>query len=404
MAITQEFALGRNTRMTATIQTTPGTRPTPAATDSVMLQAPPRINVNEERMKRRNPQASQSLRELVQGNLDVDVSMVFEHLPRGAAVPPDIGDLLRSVFGSETIGGSSVTYALSNSQTLVPLWLEFDYGTAGANTAEMKDAIDCFVPESIKYTIEKGSIPLIEIAGPARNLVRTGRSTCAILSGGESTITLQTTAHSRFFHVNSVIGVGTSTGTAGAGHRVTAINHSTGVLTITPTISGAQSAGSAVYPISLFAEASTGGSPTPEIFVSCAFGAETGAAFLKAEIEIKRNLGKHRPVGTPLVGDFYPGFRDVDGTIEFEARRSDIQKLLRSEYVNVTGVNVEDLVFTYGQSGSAGSILTLNDCRFYWSALEMPASEVGRFSLPFTCSASSATAEDEVTHVFQTLP
>jgi hypothetical protein len=404
MALNRPYALGRNIRATAAPQTVVGTRPTHAATDSFVLQTYS-VTPEEERTPRANPRATRSLRELYQGNKTINASIIAELLPKGAALPPDIGDLLTSAIGVQTIGGSSVTYSCNNSQAVPFNWVEFDTGLADLNSAEIKEALDTFVVEELKISISNTDMPMIQLDGPARNLIRTGRGQgSAILAGGETAITMNPTTLSRQFEVNSVIQIGTSVGAGSVGHRVTDINHGTGVLTFAPAVVGAQNPAPVVAPYSMFAEASTAGAPTPEIFCAMAFGAESGAQFEKAEISLKNNFDMVRPVGTPLVADFVPGFRGVSGSIEFSANRTDIQKLIRSSYVNTSGVNLEDLVFTFGQSGQPGSILTLNDCNMKWSALQMPQSERGMFTLPFTAQASSGTLEDEFSWVWQTLP
>ena len=175
MGIQRSEALGRNLRFMAATQSAIGTRPTLAATDSFIARSYS-VVPSEERIKRRTPQSSRSLRERYVGNRAVDVTIVCEHLPQGAATPPDYAVLLAAGFGAQAIGGSAVTYSHSNTQTLPMVWLEVDCGLNTATTAEYKEAVDGLVIEQIKLSVSKDEIPLIEFSGPGHSMVQTGRS------------------------------------------------------------------------------------------------------------------------------------------------------------------------------------------------------------------------------------
>lgn len=387
----------------AASQATIGTRPTLAATDSFIALGHS-IVPSEERIKRRNPQSSRSLRERYVGSRSAEVTIVCEHLPRGGATPPDYGVLLTAGLGVQTVGGSDVTYSLSNTQTLPFVWFEVDAGLNTSTTAEYKEAADGFVVEQTKISISKDDIPKIEFSGPCHSFVQTGRAVAENLSGGETDIPLATNEHSRFFAVNSVVGIGTSTNT-GAGHLVTAVDHATGELTVTPAVAAGAQTAPVVYPISLWAEAQTGGSPTPHVVIAVDLGADTGAWVDALEITVKNNITQRRIVGSPWPADSTPGFRDVDGTVTISATRNDLQKILNSSHHNIATVSTFDIVVTIGESGASGSILTLNDAELDWTGVSFPEDgTVGTATVPFTAKASTATAEDEFTWVWQTLP
>lgn len=387
----------------AATQTAIGTRPTLAATDSFIARSYSMVP-SEERIKRRTPQSSRSLRERYVGNRAVDVTVVCEHLPRGGATPPDYAVLLTAGLGVQTVGGSDVTYSHSNTQTLPMVWLEVDSGLNTSTTAEYKEAADGFVIEQVKLSISKDEIPLIEFSGPAHRIVQTGRAVSENTSGGETTIALATDAHSRFFDVNSVIGVGTSTN-AGAGHRVTAVDHTAGELDITPALAAGAQTAPAVYPISLWTEAQTAGSPTPHVTIAVDLGADTGAWVDGIEVMFKNNITQRRIVGDPWPVDSTPGFRDVEGTVTIQANRTDLQKILNSSHHNIASVSTFDVVVTIGESGGFGSVLTLNDCEIDWTGVSFPEDgTVGTATVPFVAKASTATAEDEAVWVWQTLP
>lgn len=403
MGIQRGEALGRNRRFMAASQATIGTRPTFAATDSFIALGHS-IVPSEERIKRRNPQSSRSLRERYVGSRSAEVTIVCEHLPRGGATPPDYGVLLTAGLGVQTVGGSDVTYSLSNTQTLPFVWFEVDAGLNTSTTAEYKEAADGFVVEQVKISISKDDIPKIEFSGPCHNFVQTGRAVAENLSGGETDIPLATNEHSRFFAVNSVVGIGTSTNT-GAGHRVTAVDHTAGELTVTPAVAAGAQTAPAVWPISLWTEAQTGGSPTPHVVIAVDLGADTGAWVDALEITVKNNITQRRIIGNPWPADSTPGFRDVDGTVTISATRNDIQKILNSSHHNIANVSTFDIVVTIGESGQAGSILSLDNCELDWSGISWPEDgTVGTATIPFTCKSDSATAESEVSWVWQTLP
>jgi hypothetical protein len=359
---------------------------------------------SEERIKRRTPQSSRSLRERYVGNRQVDVTLVVEHLPQGGATPPDYGVLLAAGFGTQTIGGSDVTYAHSNTQTLPIVWLEVDCGLNTATTAEYKEAADGFVVEQVKLSVSKDEIPLIEFSGPAHNFVQTGRSVADNTSGAETTITLTTGTDSRYFAVNSVVGVGTSTNT-GAGHRVTDVDHTAGTLDITPALAAGSQTAPVVWPISLWSEANTAGSPTPHVTMSVDLGADTDAWVDGIEVMWKNNITQRRTVGSPWPVDSTPGFRDCEGTLTIQANRTDLQKILRASTHNIANLSTFDIVITIGASGGFGSIVTLNDCELDWTGISWPEDgTVGTATIPFTCKSDSATAESESSWVWQTLP
>ena len=402
MGIQRSEALGRNLRFMAATQSAIGTRPTLAATDSFIARSYS-VVPSEERIKRRTPQSSRSLRERYVGNRAVDVTIVCEHLPRGAATPPDYAVLLAAGFGAQAIGGSAVTYSHSNTQTLPMVWLEVDCGLNTATTAEYKEAVDGLVIEQIKLSVSKDEIPLIEFSGPGHSMVQTGRSVSENTSGSETTISLATGTDSRRFGVNSVIAVGTSTNT-GAGHLVTAVDHTAGELTITPALaSGAQTA-PVIWPISLWAESSTAGSPTPHVTISVDLGADTGAWVDGIEVMFKNNITQRRIVGDPWPVDSTPGFRDVEGTVNVQATRTDLQMILASSTHNISTLSTMDIVVTIGESGAFGSTLTLNDCELDWAGVSFPEDgTVGTATVPFVAKSSTATAEDEAIWVWGTL-
>lgn len=403
MGIQRSEALGRNRRFMAATQATIGTRPTLAATDSFIALGHS-ITPSEERLKRRNPRSSRSLLERYVGNRSAEVSIVCEHLPQGGATPPDYGVLLTAGIGTQTIGGSSVTYSLSNTQTVPIVWFEVDAGLNTSTTAEYKEAADGLVIEQVKISISKDDIPKIEFAGPCHRMVQTGRAVAQNVSGSETDIPLATAAHARFFDVNSVVGVGTSTNT-GAGHRVTAVNYGTGTLTVTPGISAGAQTAPVVWPISLWSEANTAGAPTPQVVIAVDLGADTGAWVDAIEITVKNNLSQRRIVGNPWPVDSTPGFRDVEGTVTIAANRTDLQKILNSSHHNIANVSTFDVVVTIGESGSAGSILTLSNCELDWTGVSFPEDgTVGTATVPFVAKATDYNDEDEFSWVWQTLP
>lgn len=396
-------ALARDTRSTASLQTTFGTRPTVAATDSFIVKSY-RITPSEVRTDRRNPQPSRDLRERYKGNREYQVSVVCEILPRGGATPPDITALLTNAIGQETVGGSTVTYSQITGQAPGLTWLEFIVGGNTSTTSEFAEIVDGFACEQWKISFDNSpdNIPLIEFTGPAQKSWTTGRFT-ATGTNGSGTVTAATAAHVRRLAVNSVVGVGTSTNT-GAGHRVTSIDYTAGTFVVTPVISGAQTSVD-VFPITLWAEASTGGSPTPHVEVTVDFGSDTNAKVTAMEIMGHNNIRERRTVGTQYARDFTSGWRRVDGTISFEATRTDLQKLQDAQWLNVAGVNVSDLVITFGAAGQFGSILTLANCEMDFAALELPDDgTVGTFTLPFVAKADSASSEDACSWVWRTLP
>lgn len=393
MALNDTFALGRSIRALAAVQGTFGTRPTVAATDSLMLMSPPRFEPEEERNYRLNPRNSRSHVETYVGNRTVKATLVSEILPRGGANPPDCRALLISGIGAETVGGTQVSYGLSGTQAMSMVWAEYE-----ANES-LSEAVDSLVVDEVKGSIVNGELPTIEFSGPCRRLVRTGRGALSGTAAAGTGALALGALEGYNFEADSMIVVGTL-----SPYRVTAIGSA--ALTITGTLSGTVASGAVVYPYTVFDESQTGGSPVPHVNIATTLGG-TSIQFTAAEWSVKNNVKEVRTVGSQYVTDMIPGWRDVTGSLTFNARRSEIPFLMRSSQRGIAGVNpVGDLVITYGAtaSGSPRLTVTAQNVEFRWSALEMPEAEEGTFTLPWFALADSTTSENEFQIVWDSVP
>lgn len=155
--------------------------------------------------------------------------------PRAAGTAPDGGQILKALFGRETlVASTSVTYApLRTSDTRQSL------------TVWVKDGH--FVYRCIGTVFTKGTFPVkadnsedalgrVGLEGVFAELRWTGTDEMA--AGAALGATALTVKDAKKYTVNSYIKIATNDN-AGAGYQVTAVNYTTNVLTITPGLTAA---------------------------------------------------------------------------------------------------------------------------------------------------------------------
>lgn len=398
MGIADTYALGRNIQSTAVAQTAINTAGTHAAAGSFSCLGY-KVSQAQERRPRKNARQTRSTRERIHGAFTNSLSVMTEILPRGGATPPDVGALLASAIGTETIGGASVTYGLSATQALTAYDMLFE------ENAVFSERCIGFVVNELKLSITQGEEPKFEFSGPCVRVVETADATANGSVDGSgvavTSVTPNPSTDNAKFGVDSLITVGTSTG-----HTVTAVDRSTGALTISPSITTNEGTAPAITPYTPFDEAQTAGSVVSEVEVSVDIGADSGVLFTGAELSINNNISEVRQAGNGYVQDFNPGFREITGKISMYGRSSDLAKYVRRKFDSLTSVNPLAVSITLGPAatGSFQCTISMPRCEFDFSELDTSQEQEATFELPFVALASTVTAsDDEFSMVFDTV-
>lgn len=379
MGMATPHALGRQRKFFAKAETTYATGVTPAASDAIKVLKT-NMAFKQAREDRMDSRASASVLESITGRKEVTWGCEGYLIPSGTAgTAPDIGVLIKAIMGIETVNAvTSVVYTLTASQSVrASLSLLREWSVVASERCVGA------VPHTMNLKASGGERPRISFEGFASDLYGTGRTTLnGALSGGETSVPV---TDGSFLEAGSLISIGSSTGP----HTVTAV--STNTLTVTPSVSGAQSDLAEVIPY--VPSETTAGSPVAGITGSFVI-AGTTIPVTGFELSIKTN---DAPVDDEAfqstVTDYIPGFREVTGKFDIRVRR-DLYKWIRAAKL----FGVRDLAVTIG--ATAGSILTvdMNYTELDFGELEDSEAEVVKCSIPFKCKGSSG--EDEVSLTF----
>ncbi|MBL4769330.1 MAG: hypothetical protein JKY94_16780 [Rhodobacteraceae bacterium] len=426
MGFNSTHALGRQTKASVQNEVVFGAGPAVVSNlrwvpgDSVTALGAPTVETTQERKVRADARQSRSAIEIIRGVKSNSVTLRSYVLPplvpgTNAVNPssglPDVAPLLKGFFGVETINAATVVYSLSNAQNVPPsVTALFEYNGVKS------DLIKGWVIEEWRLSIPNGEEPTFEFTGPARQQILTGAATStanASVSATSHTITLAITAESRLFEVGSIF----TYGAVASPFEVTAVNHTTGVLTIT----NADDASVAsiilvtdllITPFSAYAEAVGINGIEPATLVSCVngkidLGADNDITFQSCEITGKQGNSEIRPGFTDLVSDFNPGYREITGTITFWVRGPDILKAMGNpRYIELAGVNGKSLDITLGgdTTGDGQLDIAIPIAHLDFASADLPDGEAGTVQVPFTCLATDLTAEDEITLTYSLTP
>ena len=401
MGIQEIYVLGRESRNVTMAETALATfiQPTPGGS---FVAKKIEIKPSREDEDRRFTSAQRSLLEVVEGNYKHEWSASIELLPRGGALPPDARQFLRCGFGSETIGGSSVTYGLSAAQTgplPFQLWCE-NAGLLG------RMAKGCFV-EELKFAVANDSYPMFDASGFFAVYAEAGRATATanIATAATSFTPTPTNDHWKF-DVDAIIQIGTDNN-SGTGYRITAINRTSGLITFSPALAGA--GGSAqVLPYTPFAFGASGsgagGSPIPTFRNTATIGG-VSLLFAGCDVSIKHNWSEVRPVGNQSFADANPGYREVSGTIKGWGRATELRQFAYAKSSPGTAVNRQTFVLTMGDTavGSFRAVMTINNMQLNMSGIDTSNDQEGLLEIPFKCFPTTSTAENEIQLVTDTV-
>ncbi len=301
--------------------------------------------------------------------------------PVAAGTPPAEAALWKALLGSETVNaGSSVVYQPAVAKPTVSLWWRGRDNTVlfarGATVSKM----------GLEATAK--GYPTLEWSGGCMEAGWCGESALSsALSGGETTVSVDDPER---FRPGARVKIGTSDN-AGAGHEVTAVDTGAGTLTVTPAVSGAQSAGAAVVPVL----------PTPT-YTGAPLEARDGALTLAGSGLKYKSFQLTVEDPTEWINDevdasseypsaFVPGARQVTAEVRQVLRAYDLTRWREA----VDGL-AQALVWTCGAAGARIQVSLPK------AVLSVPNVEEGSpaVEITWTARARAQTGEDEITVTF----
>lgn len=202
--------------------------------------------------------------------------------PAATGVAPDIGFILAHAFGTETVsGGVSVTYSLNDA---APNALQFFEGKSDS----VRMASGAWVEELV-ISVDGGKPPLFDVRGgfASYGCLLQGATVSGVHTGPDTTIQLGT-GHAYRVRPGVYVKFGTNDN-GGAGYLITAIDYTTDLATISPTLSGSISNGDAVAPV--LPSQTLGGTPVGGIACGLSLGGtDVSADWMKASVKFATGI------------------------------------------------------------------------------------------------------------------
>lgn len=307
--------------------------------------------------------------------------------PAAAGTAPDIGELLKAALGAETVvGATSVTYGLSDSvHPSLQLARQVGLGMwERANGAWI---------EQLDVESQSGQAPRISVQGGYAS--HTWAYGTTVGTGGASIGATSVPVASPFgqLAVGAYLKIGTNENT-GAGHHVTAVNASTGALTISPALTAAVIEGDAIVPIAL--SQTLGGSLIAS--VNHGFTVDSVAlGLIGFKLSVKTGLkGLDKEITSDLPTRVGRGDRLITGELQFYFIDSANSYLAGRAWDGTTHA----LALRFGRDVAASRCkVTIPKARLKVSPIEVAEKEEATFTMQFT-AMQSAAACDELTIAF----
>jgi hypothetical protein len=143
-------------------------------------------------------------------------------LSGSAGTAPEIGDILKHAFGTETVNGStSVVYTFLKDPSALT-------ATIYAKRSDMHEGVYGAIVQTLRLTWSGDGFVRWEASGIAKDFFETGNT---LANGAGSSATALVVDDADFFAVGSLIQIG-GDDNSGAGFQVTAVAHGTETLTI----------------------------------------------------------------------------------------------------------------------------------------------------------------------------
>lgn len=388
MGQSADHVLGRFQKYFAVAESTFGTYVKHSATNAVKLISHT-FTPTYERIDRADVRQTRSLLERITGRESAQWSVEGYLLPSGSAgTAPDAGVFFETAMGTETVGGSDVTYSLSSEQALGSISL---LAHDGLNDAYAEAVRGAWV-DKLTINIAGGEPPRWSAEGGAVYLITTGSGTTVNGAHSSSDATIQlATDEAEEISVGSIVQFG-SEDNSGAGYEVTAVDLSTDIITISPGLAGGLSGGEAVKPFA--PSETTAGSPIAGTLGtfnvdSAAFPITAATIELSNEIIVVDNeAGQTGPT------DYIPGpDRMVTGSLSIRVTANETIELgKRRTFV------ARDIDLTCGSTAGAKVQVRVQYAEFEFSNVEIPDAPEATITIPFRALGSSG--EDELTVKF----
>lgn len=186
-----------------------------------------------------------SLQGEVQQNRGGKWSGSFNVAPNAAATAPDIGFLIKAAMGTETVGGSDVTYSFSDGNVFGTSLHSLQLGKYAGT--DLYEVVNGAWVEQLTVEIVGNQIPKITASGgfASYGYLYGSPTVNGVHSASDTTIDLASGGGVKV-GANALIKFGTEDN-GGAGYTVVSISGDT--VTITPGLAGGLSGGEAVEPV-----------------------------------------------------------------------------------------------------------------------------------------------------------
>lgn len=398
MGIQNPTGEARNLQAVVALETTfKDVTTTLPASGSFSIMGAPSIEFSEDRVQRMDAHASRSHHESITRRRTNTMTINSYILPPGGSTVPDVGPFLAAAFGTETVGGSSVTYSLADSLSSLAVGIVSPevqgWGGFGA------------VVESMTINLPEGDEPNFSFELTTAQGVYTGRATASGAVDGSGTavsaVTLSETNASRLFEPGSLIQIGTSTG-----HRVTAVDHSTNEITFTPDVTTDEGTAPAVLPYSAYDETEiASASPVGVVQGTVNFGSDSDICIRSAEITLTNNFNPIDCWGRNTATDMVPGRREVSGNVTIWARSPDILRahLGRADSQSARTVALEWVVGDDSLAGNPIATISVPNAELQFPAYDITDDGPNSITVEFRGYATSRSdTNDELSIVFGT--
>lgn len=334
------------------------------------------VTPDEEREMRRDVRQSRQDISVMLRNRTNEANSGLMFLPRGLAVPPDGGAFWEGLLGTETIGGSDVTYSNTGVQ---PPSLSMIVSGGDPNKIIQEKVTGWAINEGT-ITLAQGEEPRAEFTGPAAKSI-IARTTLIV---GAATSATQTVTPDQANQVE----VGSIMEVVGAGTDLRVIARDLTADTITFDSSITTTGGEIVRPFTPFDESTTnqGGEPIASFDGAITIGGVTTHCIIGGTITVRNNWTEVRKQFSQTIVDVNPGHQEVEGTLNFNARELDLQLLLDARQAPDTApgtVNPVAVVLTLGNATDGQCVITMPKTVLNFASLAVPEDVMGTFDLPF---------------------
>ena len=299
--------------------------------------------------------------------------------PSGTAgTAPDIGEMIKHAFGTETVaGGSSVTYSLLKDPTALS-------GAIYRSTTDLTEGVYGAVVQNLSFNWSGDSYITWTATGVGKDYIQTGNT---LANGTGSSATALIVDDADFYSKYSVISIASTDD-----EHVTAVNYSTNTLTIASSSWSDNAVIKPYVPTGSFAgdplfgtqgSLSLDNGSTTITHLGGSISVNTGIDLLNTEFG-----------GSSATDVTVPAYREVTGSIDFLVRKDEVY--LFNEFRRKVQ---KDVVITLGDTTAKRMKINCNISEFAPSQRDSPDADMIRYTANLTALASSS-GQDEISLVF----